>query len=252
MYPYETFEIPYKGNNIVEPLTASAQLDDFIWLLDQCGFDEHVRAMPHKDIFLSMRQKLLGQEYKWDSGIEQDILMNFINVDKYSFTEYSGHAIAHHLLKCLWRGAHGYYYRVNLIEYKIQKISQGSAPIYPTTELILPKEVTDEGSRIALLMMLKTPQDFKEDYIVWAQKQAFYEHLHGLHPQHLFVKEKLDENTNKFKSLYRKTNRKRNNPRGYRQPDPAVTESFYKNLHKYSYGKKCSIIRCLLEPDLAA
>ena len=252
MYAYETFKLPYGGANVVEPLTASAELDDFIWLLDQCGFDEHVRVMPHKDIFSSMRQHLLGKEYKWRNGIQHEILKNFTHVEDYEFTPYSGHDIAKHLLLSLWRSIHGDYSKANLIDYKINMIAQGSAPIYPVKAMTLPTNVTAEASRTALLLMLKIPDGFKDDYLFWAQKQALYEHLHRLNPSHEFVKARLDENTGQFQSLYQNANRRKSTTRRHRRNNSDDLAAFYKNLHKYNYGKKCSIIRCLLEAELAA
>lgn len=251
MFAYETFRLPYEGVNVVEPLTANAELDDLLWLLDQCGFDEHVRAMPHKDIFFSMRQHLLGKEYKWRNGIQHEILKNFIHVEDYDFTPHSGHDIAKHLLLCLWRSIHGDYIKANLIDHKINMIAQGSPPVYPVRAMALPKEVTTEGSRIALLLMLKIPEGFIDDYRFWAQKQALYEHLHHLNPNHTFVKERLDENTSHFQSLYRNANRRKSMTRRHRRSNYSDLEGFYKNLHKYKYSKKCSIIRCLLEAELA-
>ena len=97
MYHYETYNIPYEGTDVMEPLIATPELDDLIWLLDQCGFDEHVRAMPYKEIFMRMRHKLMGQSFQWDSSIECNILRNFLPVANSCFTEHSGHPITKHL-----------------------------------------------------------------------------------------------------------------------------------------------------------
>ena len=47
MYPYTRYTIPYNGKDVLEQLTPTQELDDLIWLLDQCGFDEQIRAMPY-------------------------------------------------------------------------------------------------------------------------------------------------------------------------------------------------------------
>ena len=250
MYRYDTYEMPFKGSDIIEPLVANTELDDFIWLLDQCGFDEHVRAMPYKDIFLSMHQKLLGKIDDLKSGIEDDILRNFTYLGNSRFVQYSGHRVAQHLLNSLWYNFHGHYNKINLLEYKIQQIAHGSAPTHPIKNMELPEAVTAEGSRIALLLMLKVPQGFKVDFVEWAEKQALFEHLNGIKPNHPFVKQQLEETTARFKPLYRNANRRRNTAQRYSQKNSDNLANFYKNLHKYSYSKKCSIIRCLLETDL--
>lgn len=114
MYPYEIYKIPYECTDVMEPLVASPDLDDFIWLLDQCGFDEHVRAMPHKDIFLSMRQELMGKSFQWDRGIECEILRNFLPVANSRFVAHSGHPIAKHLFESLWHSISKEFSKANI------------------------------------------------------------------------------------------------------------------------------------------
>lgn len=252
MYHYETYNIPYEGTDVMEPLIATPELDDLIWLLDQCGFDEHVRAMPYKEIFMRMRHNLMGQSFQWDSSIECNILRNFLPVANSSFTEHSGHPITKHLFERLWQSISHEYSKANIIDYKMQKIAQGSAPIYAIKDMQLPDAVMTEGSRVALLLMFKIPQDFRTDFAFWAQKQALFEHLHALNPSHAFVKQELEKNTAEFQSLYRNANRKRKTNRRYRHNGSGNIVEFYESLHKYSYTKKCSIIRCLLETDLSA
>ena len=133
----------------------------------------------------------------------------------------------------------------------MQKNAQGSAPIYAIKDMQLPDAVMTEGSRIALLLMFKIPQDFRTDFAFWVQKQALFEHLHALNPSHAFVKQELEKNTADFQSLYRNANRKRKTNRRHRLNHSGNIVEFYESLHKYSYAKKCSINRYILGTDLA-
>jgi hypothetical protein len=252
MYPYIRYTIPYNGKDVLEQLTPTQELDDLIWLLDQCGFDEQIRAMPYKDIFLRMRHEMMGKHFRPHETVECKIISSFLNVSNLPFTDSSSHNIVKHFFTSIWHSINTYSEQANLIAYKIEQIAQGSEPVPPVQNMSLPDDVTAEGQKIALLLMFTQPKSFRKDFFLWTQQQALFEHLHALNPSHSFVQEQLEKNTTSFKSLYLNANRRRIAAKRRRHQSIGPLDDFYTSLHKYSYSKKCSIIRCLLETDLAA
>ena len=230
-----------------ETLQPNAQLDDLIWLLDQCGFDHQLRAMPHKEIFLQMRALLEGAEQNWPASIEQDIQHEFLQLQYRKFTTPLGHPFVQRMFGEFWNSVGDVCAKSNLIDLKLRQIDQGAVAIMPIEQMQLPPETRKQGSKIALLLLFKIPDEFSAQYKNWALRLAFYETLAEMRPDLAWAENCRAQTEAEFVKLYRQGNRKSRSLQHKNQRN-----DFYKNLHPYSYQRKQQIIRCLLEAELAA
>jgi hypothetical protein len=71
-------------------LEMSPEQTDFLWFLDQCGFDAKVRALRHTDVFDRVRGLLMHKNEDENLSLESSLHHNFL-LDGYSRDPAPGH-----------------------------------------------------------------------------------------------------------------------------------------------------------------
>lgn len=229
-------------------LEMTPEQTDFLWFLDQCGLDQHVRTLRHTDVFDRMRSLLMQGANKDSLRLEKNIHDNFL-LDSWRLENQFGHAAVQRHYSICWIYEMNKEMLSNFINIKLRQLEAGSAPVLTLTELSLPASVKLVGSKKALLLMLTLPEGVLHRYQTWAQDLCFVDQLIEKKPDYNFLHKIREEYHKKFLSLYRSELRSANEKSGNRHGTDAV-KTFYKKLFKYQYAVKRDIIRCLCEAGL--
>ena len=231
-------------------LELSQEQEDFLWFMDQCGLDQHVRSLRHTDVFDRMRQILMSYKEQIEPGLESDIHSSFL-LDRWLYENQFGHSAAQRHYDRFWRYSTDRAGRSNFIDAKLRKIEAGSAPVHAITELSLSKEVKSVGSKKALILMMLLPDGILDPYHKWAQNLCFIDHLIEVKPDYQLLLDLRSEYHDQFVSIYKSELRQLNKP-FFAQPAFGQSRDFYKKLFKYPYPVKRDIFRCLCEGKLNA
>lgn len=229
-------------------LEMTPEQRDFLWFLDQCGLDQHVRALRHTDVFDRMRGLLMKNSNEDSLRLEKNVHDNFL-LDSWRLEHQFGHVVAQRHYGIFWMNQMQREMRSNFIHIKLRQIEAGAAPVLPLTELLLPESVQSVGGKKALLLMLTLPNDVLPRYQTWAQNLCFVDHLIEKKPNYDFLLKLREEYHKEFISQYKSELRSANgNSRSQHKSDEVRV--FYKKLFKYQYPVKRDIIRCLCEAGL--
>lgn len=229
-------------------LEMTPEQSDFLWFLDQCGLDQHVRALRHTDVFDRVRGLLLNSKDASKLRLEDSIHDNFL-LDGWRLENEFGHpAVQRHYAR-FWVKQIDRAMRSNFIDVKLRQIAKGAPPTGAMDALKLPKHVKDVGSKKALLLMFNLPEGILLRYEIWAQNLCFIDQLIEQKPDYGLLLQLRGEYHREFQSLYKSELRAANgnSRRGFGSNDE---REFYKKLFKYKYAVKRDIIRCLCEPRL--
>lgn len=229
-------------------LEMSEDQTNFLWLLDQCGLDQHVRALRHTDVFDRVRKILMSSTKQDELRLERDIHSSFL-LDSWLLEHQFGHFAAQHHYERFWRRSIDPAEKSNFIDVKLREIEAGGAPVHAITQLSLAKSVRDVGSKKALLLMLQLPDGVLYPFQTWAQNLCFIDHLIGMKPDYDLLLELRSEYHKQFDSLYKSELRQLNKKFSSIQPNND-RKAFYKKLFKYPYPVKRDIFRCLCEGKL--
>lgn len=167
-------------------LEMTSKQRDFLWFLDQCGLDQHVRALRHTDVFDRMRGMLMENSKEGSLRLEKNVHDNFL-LDSWRLEHHFGHAVTQRHYGIFWVNQMQREMRSNFIHIKLRQIEAGAAPVLPLTELSLPESVQSVGSKKALLLMLTLPNDVLRRYQTWAQNLCFVDHLIEKKPNYDFL-----------------------------------------------------------------
>lgn len=231
-------------------LKPNKEQEDFLWFMDQCGLDQHVRSLRHSDMFDRVRKILMCSTEQDEFRLERDIHSCFL-LDSWLLENQFGHCAAQRQYDRFWKHATDRAEKSNFIDVKLREIEAGSAPVHAITELSLPKKVKDVGSKTALLLMLQLPDGILNPYQTWAQNLCFIDHLIDMKPDYDLLLDLRSEYDKQFESLYKSQLRQFNKTFATFQ---ALDDkkAFYKKLFKYPYPVKRDIFRCLCEGKLNA
>lgn len=229
-------------------LEMSKEQANFLWLLDQCGLDQYVRALRHTDIFDRMRKILMSGTKQNEHRLECDIHSSFL-LDRWSIEHQLGHSAAQHHYERFWKRSIDRAEKSNFIDVKLREIEAGGAPVHVITQLSLPKGVKDVGSKQALLLMLQLPEGVLYPFQTWAQNLCFIDHLIGMKPGYDLLLDLRSEYHKQFERIY-KSELRQLNKRFLFSPTTSEKKAFYKKLFKYPYPVKRDIVRCLCESEL--
>ena len=231
-------------------LEMSPEQTDFLWFLDQCGFDVKVRALRHTDVFDRVRGLLMHKNEQENLALESSLHHNFL-LEGYSRNPSPGHPAARRHYNRFWGYKFPSNQKSNLIHVKLRQIEAGFTPVLPHEKLTLPKGVQDTGSKRALMLMLALPDRITDRYHEWAQNLCFIDQLLELKPDYSLLHELRDEYHAEFLKLYKSELSYAKQPEYGRRKDGEAL-AFYKKLFKFQYPVKRDIIHCLCEAKLNA
>ena len=229
-------------------LEMTPEQTDFLWFLDQCGLDQHVRTLRHTDVFDRVRKLLLECSNVEKLRLEDSIHDNFL-LDSWRLEKKFGHSAVQRHLARFWVGQLTRSMRSNFLDVKLRQIEAGTTPVRALDALKLPQSVKDVGSKKALLLMFNLPKGVLFRYENWAKNLCFIDQLIELKPGYDLLHQLQAEYHREFLSLYKSELRSANEDarRGIGSGDG---QDFYKKLFKFQYSVKRDIIRCLCEPGL--
>lgn len=235
-------------HDCLKRLEMTQEQTDFLWFLDQCGFDARVRDLRHTDVFDRVRALLIKKPDQNALRLETDLHCNFLLDGRYGGMDYGHGAVRRHFMR-FWPFNFYSNHKSNLIDVKLRQIKDGVAPILPLRELKLPQGVQDKGSKQALILMLTMPEDITFRYYEWAQNLCFIDQLLEQKPSYTFLLQLRAEYHVEFVKLYKSELRYAKNPI-YSSLNNGSALEFYKKLYKFQYPVKRDIIRCLCEARL--
>ena len=235
-------------NDRLERVEITREQSDFLWFLDQCGFDAKVRALRHTDVFDRVRALLMNSSDHNAFRLEYDLHRNFLLDGWHGEPGYGHFAVRRHF-KRFWPFNFSNNHKSNLIDVKLHQIEDGVAPVLPLRELKLPQSVQDKGSKRALMLMLTLPEDITFRYHEWAQNLCFIDQLLEQKPNYTFLLQLRAEYHAEFVKLYKSELRYAKKPTYSSRKDGSALD-FYKKLYKFQYPVKRDIIRCLCELQL--
>ena len=229
-------------------LAMTEEQIDYLWLLDQCGFDQHVRFLRHTDVFDRVRLLLMHKLEYQNLTLESSIHNNFL-IHGWRLEKTFGHQSAQTHFARFWRSEFTDAAKSNLIHVKLRQIEAGAVPVEPLPTLILSSNVKAVGSKRALLLMLVMPDGILFSYKQWAQNLCFIDQLIEMRPGYRLLHKIRDDYYREFIRLYKSGLRYAKQP-NYSRKLPSDELTFYKRLFKFQYSEKRDIFRCLCEPGL--
>lgn len=229
-------------------LEMTPEQTDYLWFLDQCGFDQHVRALRHTDVFDRVRSVLIHAQHDQVVTLEKHIHENFMLSSWYLEQKY-GHLAAQRHFKRFWNDDLNVYQKSNLINAKLRQIEAGAEPVVPLSSLTLLSSVKDIGSKRALFLMLMLPNGALVSYTEWAQNTCFIDQLLELRPGYSLLEKIQTEYHQRFLTIYRSELRDAKRIDNLKN-DVSDASLFYKKLFKFQYPVKRDIVQCLCEANL--